>query len=192
MRLRGSLFCSTNDLHVTQRLSGFLLGFDKALQQDIFPWLALGLVALLLTVQFPHLLGLMVLLMALAIRFSAALRRLPRHPLFVTVGGWKTVGILVGVLLFAGISMGADPALAIFDKAEQQATSIFGEYIDGKIITFLFGLLRIVVWISAVGFILFAVYQAQRGEQWQPLMQNAFIVIAAIVVVEGLSSMFFK
>ncbi|WNZ44139.1 hypothetical protein Q2T42_20115 [Leptolyngbya boryana CZ1] len=55
----------------------------------------------------------------------------------------------------------------------------------------MFGLLRVVVWVSAVGFILFAVYQAQRGEQWQPLMQNAFIVIAAVVVVEGLSSLFF-
>jgi hypothetical protein len=192
MRLHSSLFCLMNDQSGTQRLSGPFRWFAESLQQNALLWLSLGLVTLLLTVQCPHLLGLIALLIALSFRFSAALTWVTRHPLFLAVGGWKTVGILVGVLLFASISMGADPALAIFDKAEQQATSIFGEYVDGKIITFLFGLLRIVVWITAVGFILFAVYQAQRGEQWQPLMQNAFIVIAAIVVVEGLSSMFFK
>ena len=51
--------------------------------------------------------------------------------------------------------------------------------------------MRVVVWVSAVGFIFFAVYQAQRGEQWQPLVQNAFIVVAAVVVVEGMSRLFF-
>lgn len=102
------------------------------------------------------------------------------------------MGAIVAALFFAGITLSSDPASAqLFNSAEEQANDIFGTYIDSDIITFLFGLLRIVVWITAVGFVLFAVYQAQRGEQWQPLMQNAFIVVAAVVVVEGLSAMFF-
>lgn len=106
--------------------------------------------------------------------------------------GWKEAGILMGTLLFVAIVVHADTAMAqLFNSAEQQATSIFGQYIDSGIITFLFGLLRIVVWVSAVGFVLFAVYQAQRGEQWQPLMQNAFIVVAAVILVEALSALFF-
>jgi len=108
------------------------------------------------------------------------------------LGGWRTLGILGGVLLFIGITTHANPAMAqLFDTVEGEAEAIFGEYLDGEIIGFIFGLLRIVVWVSAVGFIFFAVYQAQRGEQWQPLVQNAFIVIAAVVVVEGLSRLFF-
>ena len=79
----------------------------------------------------------------------------------------------------------------MFDTVESEADSIFGDYLDAGIIDFIFGLLRIVVWVSAVGFIFFAVYQAQRGEQWQPLLQNAFIIIAAVVIVEGLSQLFF-
>ena len=102
------------------------------------------------------------------------------------------LGVLGGVLLFIGITTHANPAMAqLFDTVEGEAEAIFGEYLDGEIIGFIFGLLRIVVWVSAVGFIFFAVYQAQRGEQWQPLVQNAFIVIAAVVVVEGLSRLFF-
>ena len=79
----------------------------------------------------------------------------------------------------------------LFGTAEEQAKTIFGQYIDQGIIDFLFGMLRIVVWVSSVGFVFFAIYQAQRGEQWQPLLQNAFIIIAAVVVVEGLSQLFF-
>ena len=190
MRLRGSLFFQRHhDNPIPNRLS---LPSRLAPGSGMAAWLALGLVALLFALQCPGLTGLVVLLVAVASRFSTSLMRLTQSPLFLAMGGWKTIGILAGVLLFAGITVGADPAFAIFDKAEQQASSIFGQYVDSKIITFLFGLLRIVVWITSVGFILFAVYQAQRGEQWQPLMQNAFIVIAAIVVVEGLSAMFFK
>ncbi|MEO0376016.1 MAG: hypothetical protein AAF329_15630, partial [Cyanobacteria bacterium P01_A01_bin.17] len=74
---------------------------------------------------------------------------------------------------------------------EDQAQTLFGEYLDSGIIAFIFGVLRIVIWVSAVGFVFFAVYQAQRGEQWQPLLQNAFIIIAAVVIVEGLSRLFF-
>ncbi len=100
--------------------------------------------------------------------------------------------MLGGTLVFCLIALHGDPAHAqLFGRAEEETNSIFGEYLDATIIQFLFGLLRVVVWISAVGFVLFAVYQAQRGEQWQPLMQNAFIVIAAVVVVEGLSALFF-
>jgi hypothetical protein len=114
------------------------------------------------------------------------------HPWFQTIGGMRTICIIGGTLVFAAIALHGDPAHAqLFNKAEQQTNSIFGQYLDASIIKFMFGLLRVVVWISAVGFVLFAVYQAQRGEQWQPLMQNAFIVIAAVVVVEGLSSLFF-
>jgi len=111
---------------------------------------------------------------------------------FQHLGGWRMLGVLGGVLLFIGITTHANPAIAqLFDTVEGEAEAIFGEYLDGEIIGFIFGLLRIVVWVSAVGFIFFAVYQAQRGEQWQPLVQNAFIVIAAVVVVEGLSRLFF-
>ena len=109
-----------------------------------------------------------------------------------SVSGWKAIGVCLGVLLFFGIVSHSDPASAqLFKTAETQVKSIFGTNIDASIVTFLFGVLRIVIWITAVGFILFAVYQAQRGEQWQPLMQNAFIVIAAVVVVEGMSKLFF-
>jgi hypothetical protein len=190
MRLRGSLSGRTkHHLWFTSLSSLSALSLPEKSYAEFLPWIASGLVALLFALEFPHLLWLMTVLGLWAIRVSPLLTH---HPLFGALGGWRAIGVVAGVLLFVGISAGADPALAIFDKAEEQATSIFGEYVDSKIITFLFGLLRIVVWITAVGFILFAVYQAQRGEQWQPLMQNAFIVIAAVVVVEGLSAMFFE
>jgi hypothetical protein len=70
-------------------------------------------------------------------------------------------------------------------------TATFGEYLDTAIVVFLFGLIRVVIWVSGVGFVFFAIYQAQRGEQWQPLAQNAFIIVAAVVLVEALSNMFF-
>ena len=109
-----------------------------------------------------------------------------------SVSGWKAIGVCLGVFLFFSIVSHSDPVSAqLFKTAETQVKSIFGTNIDASIVTFLFGVLRIVIWITAVGFILFAVYQAQRGEQWQPLMQNAFIVIAAVVVVEGMSKLFF-
>ncbi|MEO0807973.1 MAG: hypothetical protein AAFY33_16865 [Cyanobacteria bacterium J06643_4] len=105
---------------------------------------------------------------------------------------WKLIGICLGVLLFFSITTHAVPASAqLFDTVETQVKSIFGDNIDETIISFMFGVLRIVIWVTSVGFILFAVYQAQRGEQWQPLMQNAFIVVAAVVVVEGMSQLFF-
>ncbi|MBW4542511.1 MAG: hypothetical protein KME43_25775 [Myxacorys chilensis ATA2-1-KO14] len=152
----------------------------------------LGLTALLVIAHFPISIGLMLALAALVLRFFEWIPILTAHPWFRQCGGWRMFSAIVGALFFAGILIHSGPASAqLFNSAEQQATSIFGQYIDSGIITFLFGLLRIVVWITAVGFVLFAVYQAQRGEQWQPLMQNAFIVVAAVVVVEGLSAMFF-
>ena len=105
---------------------------------------------------------------------------------------WRTVGVCLGVVLFCSIITHANPASAqLFDNVEAQVQTIFGDNIEGDIISFMFGVLRIVIWVTSVGFILFAVYQAQRGEQWQPLMQNAFIVVAAVVVVEGMSQLFF-
>lgn len=116
-------------------------------------------------------------------QLNARFRRLSR---------WRIMGILGGILLFTVIIFQANPAFAqLFGTAEEQAQTIFGQYIDQGIIDFLFGMLRIVVWVSSVGFVFFAIYQAQRGEQWQPLLQNAFIIIAAVVVVEGLSQLFF-
>jgi hypothetical protein len=124
---------------------------------------------------------------------SAVASRLDRSSWVQKLGGIRTAWERSPVpSSSSSITLHGDTAHAqLFNQAEQQTNTIFGQYIDAKIVTFLFGLLRVVVWISAVGFVLFAVYQAQRGEQWQPLMQNAFIVIAAIVVVEGLSSLFF-
>ncbi len=152
----------------------------------------LGLTALMVITRFPISIWFIVAFAALIIRFFTWIPILIAHPLFRQLGEWRTMGAIGGAVFFAGITLQADPATAqLFNSAEQQATSIFGTYIDGGIITFLFGLLRIVVWITAVGFVLFSVYQAQRGEQWQPLMQNAFIVVAAVVVVEGLSALFF-
>lgn len=115
-----------------------------------------------------------------------------RHPQLKCLHGWRLFGIVAGVLLFIGITSHANPAMAqLFDTVESQAQNLFGEYLDSGIIAFIFGVLRIVIWVSAVGFVFFAVYQAQRGEQWQPLLQNAFIIIAAVVIVEGLSRLFF-
>ncbi|MGG6269015.1 hypothetical protein ACQ4M3_30785 [Leptolyngbya sp. AN03gr2] len=160
---------------------------------QFIPFVAcLGLTALLVITHFPVSIWFMVALAALVIRFFEWIPLLTAHPWFRRCGGWRTLGAIIGALFFAGITLSSEPASAqLFNSAEEQATTIFGAYIDSGIITFLFGLLRIVVWVTAVGFVLFAVYQAQRGEQWQPLMQNAFIVVAAVVVVEGLSAMFF-
>ena len=109
-----------------------------------------------------------------------------------SISVWKVVGVFLGVLLFFSIISHTTPASAqLFKNVETQVKTIFGSNIDASIIAFMFGMLRIVIWVTAVGFIFFAVYQAQRGEQWQPLMQNAFIVIAAIVIVEGMSKLFF-
>ncbi|PSN11331.1 hypothetical protein C7293_24745 [filamentous cyanobacterium CCT1] len=114
------------------------------------------------------------------------------HFKFCGLSGWTLLGIVTGILLFISIISHANPAMAqLFDTVEGEAQNIFGQYLDGDIISFMFGLLRLVVWVSAVGFVFFAVYQAQRGEQWQPLLQNAFIIIAAVVIVEGLSRLFF-
>ncbi|NMF84158.1 hypothetical protein [Nodosilinea sp. P-1105] len=114
------------------------------------------------------------------------------HVKFRGLSGWRWLGLITGILLFISITSHANPAMAqLFDTVEGQAQAIFGQYLDGSIIGFMFGLLRLVVWVSAVGFVFFAVYQAQRGEQWQPLLQNAFIIVAAVVIVEGLSRLFF-
>jgi hypothetical protein len=111
---------------------------------------------------------------------------------FRGLSGWTLLGIATGILLFVSITSHANPVMAqLFDTVEGQAQNIFGQYLDGDIITLMFGILRLVIWVSAVGFVFFAVYQAQRGEQWQPLLQNAFIIIAAVVIVEGLSRLFF-
>ncbi|MEO1396089.1 MAG: hypothetical protein AAFV90_24590 [Cyanobacteria bacterium J06634_5] len=127
------------------------------------------------------------LLVLLPVRFSHSL---PSR--FFRFFNWKLMGVVLGVLLFCGIVSHADPVSAqLFKTVESQVKTIFGTNIDQTIISFLFGVLRIVIWVTSVGFILFAVYQAQRGEQWQPLMQNAFIVVAAVVVVEGMSKLFF-
>lgn len=160
---------------------------------QFMPFIAcLSLTALLVITHFPVSIWFMVALAALVIRFFEWVPLLTSHPWFRRCGGWRMVGALVAALFFAGITLSSEPASAqLFNSAEQQANTIFGPYINSDIITFLFGLLRIIVWVTAVGFVLFAVYQAQRGEQWQPLMQNAFIVVAAVVVVEGLSAMFF-
>lgn len=130
-------------------------------------------------------------LMALLNLLSARLS-FTHYPWLSRFSGWKMLGVCIGVLLFCSITTHADPASAqLFKTVESQVKTIFGTNIDQTIISFMFGVLRIVIWVTSVGFILFAVYQAQRGEQWQPLMQNAFIVVAAVVVVEGMSKVFF-
>ncbi len=155
-------------------------------------WICMGMGGLLLTAHFPVLLYFLIATVALCCRFPGAMNAIASHPQFQKLGGFKTLGVLTGALLFLSITLQGNPAMAqLFDQAETEVNNTFGQYLDGDIITFLFSLLRVVVWISAVGFVFFAVYQAQRGEQWQPLVQNAFIVIAAVVVVEGLSALFF-
>jgi hypothetical protein len=152
----------------------------------------LAATTLILALQSPLLLYLGLTSAAVCLQFPQIASRIAIHPGIQKLGSARILGAIAGTLLFLAITLHGDTAHAqLFNQAEQQTNTIFGQYIDAKIVTFLFGLLRVVVWISAVGFVLFAVYQAQRGEQWQPLMQNAFIVIAAIVVVEGLSSLFF-
>ena len=127
------------------------------------------------------------LLASLFAQFSVS-----RYPWMTRFCNWKIGGVFLGTLLFCAVITHADPASAqLFNNVESQVKTIFGSNIDASIITFMFGVLRIVVWVTSVGFILFAVYQAQRGEQWQPLMQNAFIVVAAVVIVEGMSQLFF-
>ena len=156
---------------------------------SIFSVLGLALVTLLILLNFPGAFWLAPgSLVLVFLRFPSVMA----HPWFHRLGGFKTVGVLTGSLVFLSIVTSADPALAqLFEQAESEVQNTFGTYIDGSVITFLFSLIRVVIWIAAVGFVFFAVYQAQRGEQWQPLAQNAFIVIAAIVVVEALGSLFF-
>jgi hypothetical protein len=89
-----------------------------------------------------------------------------RYPLLHRLFNGKTAGVFLGVMLFFGIITQADPASAqLFKTAESQVQTIFGTNIDQTIVAFMFGVLRIVIWVTSVGFILFAVYQAQRGEQ---------------------------
>ena len=83
------------------------------------------------------------------------------HFKFRGLSGWTLLGLVTGILLFISITSHANPAMAqLFDTVEGQAQTIFGQYLDGNIITFMFGILRLVVWVSAVGFVFFAVYQA--------------------------------
>ena len=165
-------------------LSRLAIRHTKRVSWQLLFWLPLGLIGV-------RWLGLLILL---PIIWGFCL---PRPALTSPInlwklGHWNLTGVVLGTLLFAGILLQADPVLAqLFEQAESQAETIFGQYLDQEIISFLFGLLRIVIWVTAIGFVFFAVYQAQRGEQWQPLLQNAFIVIAAVVVVEGLSALFF-
>jgi hypothetical protein len=126
------------------------------------------------------------------LRYPFSMRAIASHPWIQALANFRGVGILLGTLLFFTITAHSNPAIAqIFNEAEKQTTSIFGQYLSNDIIPFLFGSIRVVIWVSAVGFVFFAIYQAQRGEQWQPLAQNAFIIVTAVVLVEGLSSLFF-
>jgi hypothetical protein len=126
------------------------------------------------------------------LRYPSVVRAIAIHPRLRAIANFRSIGTFIGILLFLSITIHANPAFAqIFDQAESQVTAIFGEYLDSTIVVFLFGLIRVVIWVSGVGFVFFAIYQAQRGEQWQPLAQNAFIIVAAVVLVEALSNMFF-
>jgi hypothetical protein len=126
------------------------------------------------------------------LRYLWVVSAIASHPRLRAIANFRSIGTFIGILLFLSITIHANPAFAqIFDQAEDQVTSIFGDYLDSTIVTFLFGLIRVVIWVSGVGFVFFAIYQAQRGEQWQPLAQNAFIIVAAVVLVEALSNMFF-
>jgi hypothetical protein len=126
------------------------------------------------------------------LRYPWIVRAIALHPRLRAIANFRSIGTFIGILLFLSITIHANPAFAqIFDQAESQVTAIFGEYLDSAIVVFLFGLIRVVIWVSGVGFVFFAIYQAQRGEQWQPLAQNAFIIVAAVVLVEALSNMFF-
>ncbi|MEO0825166.1 MAG: hypothetical protein AAFV72_14870 [Cyanobacteria bacterium J06635_1] len=155
---------------------------------DLSGWILLGLLGVI-SLQYPLGLG---VVGAIALGLGLHQLELDRTRWFRRLGGWRVLGAIAGVLLFVAILLHPEPAAAqLFDSVEDETNSIFGTYIDQSIIQFLFGMLRIVIWVSAVGFVFFAVYQAQRGEQWQPLLQNAFIIIAAVVVVEGLSQLFF-
>lgn len=159
-------------------------------------FISLGIGGLFLVLQFPLTVYFAISIGCLCLRFPIAFNQLmvtiASHPWFQRLGGYRMLGFLLGTLLFLAITANANPAFAqIFDTAEEEVDTIFGEYLDSEIITFLFGLIRVVIWVSAVGFVFFAIYQAQRGEQWQPLAQNAFIIVAAVVLVEGLSALFF-
>ena len=103
------------------------------------------------------------------------------------------LGVLGGVLLFIGITTHANSchssALRHGRRGSRGDLWRIPGWRDSSVLSLAY--CALLVWVSAVGFIFFAVYQAQRGEQWQPLVQNAFIVIAAVVVVEGLSRLFF-
>ena len=151
-------------------------------------WVLLGLMSAI-ALQYPF--GFSVV-GAIAIGCLLHWLKLDKTQWFRRLGGWRLGGAIAGTLLFIAILLHPEPALAqLFNSVEEEANTIFGTYLDEGIVGFLFGMLRIVIWVSAVGFVFFAVYQAQRGEQWQPLLQNAFIIIAAVVVVEGLSQLFF-
>lgn len=166
----------------------------RSLSLPAFTALAIG--GAWLVMQPSSVLYFAVVLSYFCLRFPSALSQLITliacHPRFHQMGGFRTVGTCLGTLLFWSIVSHAQPAQAqIFDTVEDEVDRIFGEYLEGDTITFLFGLIRVVIWISAIGFVFFAIYQAQRGEQWQPLAQNAFIIVAAVVLVEGLSALFF-
>lgn len=159
-------------------------------------FIALAIGGVFLVIQSSSALYFIVTLGYLCLRFPSAVSQftimINCHPWFYRTGGLRTIGPCLGTLLFWSIIGTAEPVQAqIFDTAEDEVDSIFGEYLESEIITFLFGLIRVVIWVSAVGFVFFAIYQAQRGEQWQPLAQNAFIIVAAVVLVEGLSALFF-
>ena len=170
----------------------FQLTFPKAHSLGALSWFPLGVLTLLATLRFPPLIAVFAFVICLARAFSTTLSPQIAHLNFAQLGRWRIIGVLLGTLLFALILCQANPAFAqLFDTVESEAKSTFGQYLDQDILTFLFSMMRIVIWVAAVGFVFFAVYQAQRGEQWQPLLQNAFIIIAAVVVVEGLSKLFF-
>jgi hypothetical protein len=113
--------------------------------------------AAVLVVQSPLLLYLSCLVALACLRFPQVAAYCTVHPWVQRLGGMRTIGILGGTLVFCTIALHGNPAHAqLFKNAEQQTNSIFGSYIDPSIVKFMFGLLRVVVWISAIGFVLFA------------------------------------
>jgi hypothetical protein len=83
---------------------------------------------------------------AISFRFPHVTSHLALNPWIQKIGGMRTIGIVCGTLVFAAIALHGDPAHAqLFNKAEQQTNSIFGQYLDASIVKFMFGLLRVVV-----------------------------------------------
>ncbi len=96
--------------------------------------------------------------------------------------------VFLGEIFFAIITIPANAA--IFDTAERYTSGIFGQYIDGSMITLIFGFLRISSFIMGAAFVMLALEKARHGENWQPFAWNAFAVLMVVVLVEGMSTLF--